>query len=125
MSVVMTAALALQLVVWLVVPVAPGGWLGLAVLIVYGIGSGVAPTCLFALPNIVMGGAAGPRAFSVVLTGRNLGVLIGPVLLAAVAEGVGGWTGAAWVFAASSAGAMALAIVIGLLRPGATPHRRA
>ena len=122
LSVVMTAALALQLAVWLMMPVAPGGWPGLAILILYGVGSGVAPTCLFALPNIVMGGAAGPGAFGIVLTGRNLGVLIGPVLLAAVAGGAGGWSGAAWVFAASTAVAMALAILIGLRRSGAPPH---
>lgn len=116
LAVVLTGALCLQVVVWLVVPFAPHGLWGLAILILYGAGSGTAPTCLFALPSVVLGRAAGPRAFGIILTGRNLGVLIGPVLLGGMAAGATGWQSAAWLFAGLTLLALMLAVGIGVYR---------
>ena len=54
-----------------------------ASLIAYGVSSGVTPVCLFALPSAIMGGdRVDGRAFGIVMTGRNMGILAGPVLLA-------------------------------------------
>jgi hypothetical protein len=50
-------------------------------LIVYGIGAGVVPTCLFQVPHRIVGGAARAGAFGIVMAARNIGVLFGPLIL--------------------------------------------
>jgi len=95
----MGAGLALQAAVWALLPWLRVDGLGLAALLVYGIGAGVTPTCLFALPGIVLGpGRAGPWSFGVLMAGRNLGVLAGPLLLAQAVKTLGGWEATAPVF---------------------------
>ncbi|HEY2891116.1 MAG TPA: hypothetical protein VGJ31_10840, partial [Dongiaceae bacterium] len=84
-------------------------------LIIYGIGAGVTPACLFALPATILGRAGAPTAFGYMMTGRNTGVFLGPILLAEVAKGLGGW-GAAWpVFGSTTILAMVAAIGLGAL----------
>ena len=88
-----------QAVIWALVPVTGGGAPGIASLVVYGIGAGICPTCLFAMPSVIVGpGAAAARAFGVIMTGRNLGVLIGPVLLAQAFKLFEAWDIAAPIF---------------------------
>jgi len=84
-----------QTVTWLATPMVGAGALGLAALIVYGIAAGVTPVCLFAMPSAVMGARLDVRAFAIVFTGRNLGVLAGPVLLAQAVTLAGDWS---WVW---------------------------
>ena len=92
-------ALLLQAVVWLSAP-----WLdgvpGILMLIVFGIGAGVAPACFFHLPHNLDGMQAGPKAYGVLMTGRNSGVFLGPILMAWLFQGSLGWSGAAIVIAA-------------------------
>ena len=96
----LAAALVLQAVVWAALPWTGAGGSGIASLVTYGVGAGIAPTCLFALPGVIFGHAGGgARAFGVLMTGRNLGVLVGPVLLAHVVGTRGGWDGAGAAFA--------------------------
>jgi hypothetical protein len=79
----MIGSMAVQASLWLAIPVTGSGWLGAASLIVYGISSGITPVCLFALPSAIMGGErVDGRAFGIVMTGRNLGILAGPIVLA-------------------------------------------
>jgi MFS family permease len=107
----LVVGLTLQLVVWILVPVVGAGPLGVASLIVYGIGAGICPTCLFAMPSVIVGpGAAAARAFGVIMTGRNLGVLLGPVVLAQAFKVFGGWDIAAPIFGSVTAGAAGLGI---------------
>jgi len=59
---------------------------------VFAAAAGLAPTCLFALPGTIFGvDRAGGHAFGVLMTGRNLGVLCGPLLTGALVEIIGGW----------------------------------
>jgi predicted MFS family arabinose efflux permease len=83
-----------QALSWWLTPLAQSDEAGIALLIFYGVGAGITPTCLFALPGAVLGRAAGPHAFAVIMTGRNVGVLIGPIMLALL-QGHGGWNAVA------------------------------
>ncbi len=81
---------------------AAGLWGGLLVLTLYGALAGLTPSCLYGLPAAILGGAAtGAGAFGILMTGRNLGVLTGPLMIAgilgvpALADWDGGWGAAA------------------------------
>jgi predicted MFS family arabinose efflux permease len=103
------AALLSQAAVWLAQPWL-SGTAGIAGLVIYGIGAGITPTCLFHTPHAIAhrgqgGGAAGAAFFGILMTGRNIGVFIGPILLAWLIGHQGyaldlGWTDAARVIAA-------------------------
>ncbi len=107
----LTLALAGQAAVWATLPLTGAGWSGIASLIVYGIGAGIVPTCLFALPNAIEG-TGRPGAFATLMTGRNLGVLIGPLLLGWVFSSTADWNSAGPVFAGSTLLAVGLAAVV-------------
>jgi hypothetical protein len=117
LGVVLVSGLALQVVVWWLIPVTGHGWQGILSLAAYGMGAGMTPTCLFALPAAILGAGRGAgRAYGIVMTGRNLGVLIGPILLPAMLQLEGSWEGTAPTFAAITAGALGLAIVLAARR---------
>src|SRR3546814_1914911 len=81
-------AVCVQAAVWWLLPVTGGALGGLVSLAVYGITAGIAPTCLFALSaQLVASPGETARAFGVTMTGRNLGVLGGPLLLALRPDG--------------------------------------
>jgi MFS family permease len=105
-------ALISQAAVWWLIPLTQGSAAGILSLVVYGIGAGVTPTCLFALSAMILGRAGAPTAFGFVMTGRNIGVFMGPILLAQLAKHLGGW-GAAWpVFGSTSLCAVAAAMLL-------------
>ena len=108
------AALALQVLMWALLPVTGGGAGGMLSLLAYGAGAGVTPTCLFAMPSTIGGqrGAAAP-VFAILMTGRNGGVLLGPLLLAEALKWTGGWTVAGPLFGSVSAMAVGLALLLG------------
>jgi predicted MFS family arabinose efflux permease len=109
LGVLLVGALISQAAVWWLIPFTQSPLAGIVSLVVYGIGAGVTPTCLFALPAMVLGRAGAPTAFGIVMTGRNIGVFLGPVLLAELTKNLGGW-GAAWpMFGTSSLAAVAAA----------------
>lgn len=110
------AGLALQAAVWWSIPLTRGPATGILSLIAYGIAAGVTPTCLFGLPSAILGpGRATADAFGILMTGRNLGVLLGPILLAELSKRPDGWSGATPVFAAASTAAMLLALPLARL----------
>jgi len=78
-------ALMSQAAIWLAQPWLSGA-VGVVGLVLYGIGAGVTPTCLFHTPHAIAqrqsGGAGGAAFFGILMTGRNIGVFIGPILLA-------------------------------------------
>ena len=82
--------LASQAVVWLAAPVADG-WIGIALLLVYGIGAGIVPTCLFQVPHRIVGGTARAGAFGIVMTARNIGVFFGPLILGVLVKSPADW----------------------------------
>lgn len=110
-------ALLLQSLVWLSAPWLQGG-VGILMLVVYGIGAGVAPACFFHLPHHLArdGGAIGPKAYGVLMTGRNSGVFLGPILMAWLFQGNLGWSGAAFVIALVTGAAALLAGTLALRR---------
>ena len=108
----MATALAAQAGVWWLHPGIGSGWGGIAALTLYGIGAGITPTCLFALPSAIAGARRAAPAFGVLMTGRNLGVLIGPVLLAQAFELTGSWRVSSPMFGSLSALAAAIAVAI-------------
>lgn len=101
----------LEAVCWWFLPQVGEGVWGVLLLIAYGIGAGLIPTGLFAMPNTVVGpGGATLAAFGIIMTMRNLGVLAGPLLLAAMIGPQGGWDLASPVFALLSFAAMLLCL---------------
>lgn len=111
-------AVCVQAAVWWLLPVTGGGLGGLISLAVYGITAGIAPTCLFALSaHLVATHAESARAFGVTMTGRNLGVLGGPLLLALAVELSGGWFAGSLLVAASTTAAAGLSAVLLALVP--------
>ena len=121
----MIGSMAVQAALWLAAPVMVSGWLGIASLIAYGVSSGITPVCLFALPSAIMGGErVDGRAFGIVMTGRNMGVLVGPILLAQAVAMAADWSlvwplyGGATIIAA--AGTVYLGSLLKQLRIGAT-----
>jgi hypothetical protein len=83
---------------------------GILMLIAFGIGAGITPACFFHLPHSLVGIEAGPQAYGVLMTGRNSGVFLGPILMAWLFQGQLGWHGAAFVIAAITALAALLAL---------------
>ncbi|MBT4907231.1 MAG: hypothetical protein HON62_10135, partial [Rhodospirillaceae bacterium] len=96
------------------IPFAGDPIIGLTRLVVWGIAAGLTPTSLWALPSTLVGGhRAGTDAFAVVLTGRYLGILAGPL----IAAGMFNWTGD-WITVAYTFVAIAGATIIGTLYLG-------
>jgi len=105
----------LQSACWFLLPWTDAGWSGIASLLVYGIGAGLAPTALFAMPSSVMGpGRSLVPAFGIIMMTRNLGVLLGPVVLAQLSKAAGGWQLSAPLFGAASLAAAALGLWLAL-----------
>ncbi len=88
----LVAALGAQAAAWALVPLTGSPAIGLVALVLYGSSAGIVPTCLFAMPTAVLARREGVApAFGIVMTGRNLGVLMGPVLLAQTFKLTGAW----------------------------------
>ena len=112
----LAVTLALQGAVWLALPCLGDAATGLAGLIVFGTAAGLSATCLFAAPALVLGaGNAGGSAFGIVMTGRNLGVLVGPILLPPILTAMNGWQGVGPVFGAISLAAAGAALKLGTM----------
>jgi predicted MFS family arabinose efflux permease len=114
---ILASGLGMQAIVWFLMPVLENPVAGLIALVVFGIGGGIVPTCLFAAPAAIMGqDAVHGRAFGVIMTGRNLGVFLGPILLPPLLSGLGDWTSIGLAFGAIGAlavlGAVALSVAL-------------
>lgn len=109
----LTCGLLSQAAIWWLIPFTHGTAEGLASLVAYGIGAGVTPACLFALPATILGRAGAPTAFGYMMSGRNTGVFLGPILLAEVTKTLGGWSAAWPVFGSTSLVAALAAILLG------------
>lgn len=109
-------SLMLQAVVWFLLPNLDSALLGLIGLVVFGIGGGITPTCLFAAPNVILGPAnAGGSAFGIIMTGRSTGVLLGPILLPPVLLAFGAWQSVGPVFGGISLAAALAALGLGVM----------
>lgn len=109
LGVMMAGGLAAQAVVWWGLPFAGAGWPGVALLVVYGVSAGIVPACLFGIPRAVAGASGrSAAAFGYLMTGRNLGVLVGPLLLAQMLRGSGAWDAAWPIFGALTTVALGL-----------------
>ena len=116
----LACGLAAQAAIWWLMPLTGAGAGGLISLAAYGISAGVCPTCLFAMPSIIVGqGRAAAPAFGIIMTGRNIGVLIGPVLLAQAFEITGAWDIAAPIFGTLTSLALGLGLWLTVLLAGA------
>jgi MFS family permease len=110
----LTIALGLQTFGWLMIPFAGDPAIGLASLIVWGIAAGLTPTSLWALPSTLLGAhRAGTDAFAVVLTGRYLGILTGPLVAAAAFEMTGNWNSVPYTFSVMALATMAGTLLFG------------
>jgi predicted MFS family arabinose efflux permease len=109
----LVGALVTQAAVWWLLPLTSAATAGLVSLVVYGIGAGVVPTCLFAMPSVILGrGHDTARAFGIVMTGRNMGVLIGPVLVAQAFKISGSWDLAAPIFGSVTTACLVSALLL-------------
>jgi predicted MFS family arabinose efflux permease len=110
------AALVTQATIWWLLPFTGGGVGGIASLVLYGTGAGVVPACLFALPSVILRRGHGTaRAFGIVMTGRNMGILIGPVLVAQAFEMTGSWDLTAPIFGTITTACLVAAILLARL----------
>lgn len=86
------AAAGVQTIFWFMLPYLDPISAAVWGLFIYAAAAGVAPTCLFALPATIYGiERAGSHSFGVLMTGRNLGVLGGPLLSGALVHFAGSW----------------------------------
>lgn len=109
-------ALALQAASWLLIPIADSIVIGTISLVAWGIAAGITPTCLWALPSVLLGGhRADTHAFAVVLTGRYLGILAGPLIAVAVFRLTGDWLAVAYTFGAITTFCAVVAFYLGVL----------
>ena len=116
----LACGLAMQAAIWWLVPVTGAGAGGVISLIFYGIAAGICPTCLLAMPSIIVGrGRVAAPAFGIIMTGRNIGVLIGPVLLAQAFKITGAWDLAAPIFGTVTSLAFGLGIWLTVSLAGA------
>lgn len=107
----LAVGMTLQAAVWFLSPWTRGTVEGIVSLTVYGIGAGLAPTALFAMPSRILGpGRPLVPAFGIIMTGRNVGVLLGPVILALLSELNEGWKLSAPIFG----GVSVIAVLLGL-----------
>lgn len=104
-------ALISQSLVWFAQPWL-SGTAGIVGLIVYGIGAGITPTCLFQLPHAIARGTAGASFFGIVMTGRNIGVFMGPLLLAFLIGADRAALHLSWTAAAQAVACMTLAAAV-------------
>jgi hypothetical protein len=116
----LACGLATQAAIWWLVPVTGGGLAGALSLIAFGVAAGICPTCLFAMPGLIVGrGRAGAPALGIIMTGRNLGVLAGPMLLGQAFKATGAWDLAAPIFGTVTTIAFALGIFLAASLGGA------
>lgn len=116
----LAGGLAAQTAVWWTIPQDGDLLPGLLSLVVYGAGAGICPTCLFAMPSVIVGqGRRAAHAFAIIMTGRNVGVLVGPVLLAQAFEQLDSWDVAGPIFGSITAAALGLGAVLALALRGA------
>lgn len=89
-----------QAAVWWLIPLTQVNVTGILALGFYGMAAGIIATCLFALPGKVTGRSGSAAiAFGFIMTGRNLGVFIGPILLGQWYLFMAGWDHVTPVFA--------------------------
>ena len=94
-AILLAIAGGLQAAMWLLMPYISGVPAAIAAFLIFPMAAGVTPTCLYVLPGTVFGHErAGTRSFAVLMTGRNLGVLTGPLLAGALVQVTGDWTAA-------------------------------
>ncbi|HEV8390411.1 MAG TPA: MFS transporter [Dongiaceae bacterium] len=103
--------LASQALVWIAAPFAEG-WAGIALLLLYGIGAGIVPTCLFQVPHRIVGGTARAGAFGIVMAARNIGVFFGPLILGLLVKGPRDWPLSFHVMTGATLGATMLALIL-------------
>lgn len=116
-AIVILVGLAAQATVWIAMPWLGGGAVGAAGLVLYAMGAGITPTCLFALPGMILGpGRAGAHAFGVLMVGRNLGVIAGPIAYAQAFALFGDWDRVALFVAGLSL--LPILAVLPLIRAG-------
>ena len=116
----LACGIATQAAIWWLVPVTGGGLAGALSLTAYGLASGVCPACLFAMPGVIVGrGRAAAPALGILMTGRNLGVLAGPMLLGQAFKLTGAWDLAAPIFGTVTTVALGLGIYLAISLGGA------
>lgn len=117
--------LALQAAVWFAIPWLGDPAIGLLAVGLFGLGAGITPTGLFAGPTVMLGQAkARSTAYGVIMSGRNVGVLLGPVLLPPAHDWLESWEATGLLFGGVTAlgalGALALKLVTDRIRAAET-----
>ncbi len=108
---ILLPALTVQAATWLLVPATAADWTGLLSLFAYGASTGFTTVCLFALPSRLAGpGLDMARGFGILMAGRNLGVLAGPLALPPLLLMAGDWSAIGPVFGAVTLVALGLAV---------------
>jgi predicted MFS family arabinose efflux permease len=117
--------LVFQAAVWFAIPWLDKPAVGLLAVGLFGFGAGITPTGLFAGPTVMLGQAnARSTAYGVIMSGRNVGVLLGPILLPPVHDWLESWDKTGLVFGGITAfgalGTVALKLVADRIRAAET-----
>ena len=116
----LVCGLAAQAAGWWLIPPAVAGTAGIISLVVYGLAAGLCPTCLFAMPSAIAGhGRNAGSAFGIIMTGRNLGVFAGPILLAQALKMAGSWDIAVPILGTVTSLALVLGVCLAFRLAGA------
>ncbi|MBM3265887.1 MAG: MFS transporter, partial [candidate division Zixibacteria bacterium] len=100
-GVLFSVGASLQAVAWWMIPWTDTPVYGLLSLLIYGAAAGISPTCLFGMTGMVAARSGSTAAgFGLVMSGRNIGVLAGPILIGYLFTLSGTWNGVSPVFAA-------------------------
>lgn len=92
-ALLLAASLGIQAAFWVLLPFLGQTAAAVGAFFVYAAAAGVTPTCLFALPGTIFGvERADSGTFGTLMTGRNLGVLLGPLLAGTLVQLSGGWS---------------------------------
>lgn len=116
------ASTLLQAACWFAVPYTESTLAGVLSLCIYGGTSGITATAIFIMPEKLLGTDA-PRGFAAFMAGRNIGVLVGPVLLAQLIALTSDWSAIPWVFGFGCVLCAALALYVSSLARRIAPRQ--
>lgn len=107
----LAGSMVIQLCVWFTAPAMSANLWGAVAIAAFGISAGVTPTLLLSLPGRLNPTNTAP-AFGLLMTGRNMGILVGPILLPQIMIWGWDWQDIPYVFGLFTLAALMAAITI-------------
>ncbi|MCP4298413.1 MAG: MFS transporter [Proteobacteria bacterium] len=97
---ILAFALMVQALIWLMINYVKSPEMFALLLLIHGFALGTSAATLFALPQLITGQPVNTRAIAALMTGRSIGIMIAPVLLAQIFDIFRSWEITTYVFSA-------------------------